>query len=1811
MATRKQRGVDKQAANAPAAPAQPAGEMDEQALLALPELEVTTGSDLIPPMTGARRGAGAPSDLGARNNIQGAVEVVVDGIPLWLDGSSLGELLTDQGQLRRYGARGERGLRGDAVESVRELMLGKAMGLLADFTADQLCQYLDRGKPVDGRLRHGLWQCGEDRLHQRRIDRSLTRSDKPILLLLHGFASSVAGSFAGLLEGEGRSVYRRLYAQYAGQIYAFDHRTVGKDPLHNADELLALLPSQQEIHVLSYSRGGLIADLLSCAAGTRWPKVLAGDPLQERFDDFQDALATRDLRVTRLVRVAAPMAGTALASDRLDQWLSYVRFGLKLATASVPWLQQSLDIITQLLALVAEKRLSAEDMPGCAAMHPQSSLLAALAAGQAQPEQTLTIIAGDCVGAGIWRRLKLAIVDAFHGSDHDLVVPTAGMTRGLRRERTPRYYFAQYPGVDHFRYFSLADTLTRIERGLCRDYGADDGFQRLDDGGDLLANRAARSARKPRPGAPLTVLLPGIMGSSLARKNDTIWVGLNDLCLGEFAALRLPPSDWDSPTANKASGKVFAEAPLDYWPANFYGKLLDALAAHGDVVLPFGYDWRRPIARSADALAEALRQQWQPGQHLRLICHSMGGLVARVLLHQHPDLRARFVADPRCRLLMLGTPNSGSLAILKALLGGNDTLQTIERLAPQSQRQLLEIAATFAGFFELLPQGSAWDQAMLDQLLTTGPKPRLLPEVLALAAKGRQLLQAALASLPRAQCHYVAGVADPRGENATIVGYRLQAGSVAFVYGPGDGTVAHEGGILQDVDTYYTDALHGDLASHRKAFADYLRLLDGQAAAPGQALGVLRRSASEVRARSGAGLELLGTAAAGPSALPPGMLMRPSPAELVYGLFHRMYPEHTLCPAQPKLRVRVVHGDIGLARFPILVGHYHGYRLQGAEGRLDRLYGGLLQRNVDLGTYPGAIESFAVFGDDDKNRRRYWRQLNGGDTPYEPPSTIVVGLGAAGELSVGQLARTVKRGLLAWHGDDAQPRESAGFSVVLAGVNSSGLSVAECLRGVIGGVIAACDALRMLGIAPPTDLDVHELYEDRAQQATHALLAVAQAEDPLGARIEAARTLQSKKGWKAIAGNLPGGQYTRLDIARRRSGRLRFALPGIQSALPIHHRQVDWRELDLYVEEGRTGGDGVGDVLFQQLFPRALKRYALEQYRLVLQLGDLSAAVPWELMRSDALSPPLAVTSGMLRQLRDLGYQPMERAFGNFALVIGDPESALPALPGAQTEAAQVAELLSAHGYEVTYLPRPSCADVRRALGAKHYRLLHFAGHGVVNDRGPDGSEPPRTGLVLGSVNLPEPKSPTAPVSAQGMRSHLLLLTADDLEQCLLSTPEVMFLNCCYGGQFGMPSAEHGRASLASNIARACIKLGARAVVAAGWAVDDADAQQFAAKFYIDLLQGRAYFDAVRSARTSIYPGNGNTYGAYQCYGDPDYTMESRVQTGPNCGSATELSAVIDNLGAKAQGLRATDCGSLRQALQDLLESHAELAKGPDVHKAVVYCLVELGAYHEGLAKLDAWLSATDEAEFPREMLRWRPLLALRVALRQNAMGAEPSIDSESYRGHERMALGNILRRIYLLRRQRQHGNAVAALQQHVEVQLDMWTQLGARSSRVYRDEVVPKAFNCAQYARLLLQPKRLPNSNQTAAFRKAVTPAIRQIDNLRARCLEQLRRNLDPSEYWDDNEVPDLKLMLWLDQELRDVPPDLYCDFGVHLPADTICGDYRFSIAQSATPKERESVLTFVEFHLAILRHFAPAGVVKRLQPQLDQIEKCVRELQ
>ena len=123
------------------------------------------------------------------------------------------------------------------------------------------------------------------------------------------------------------------------------------------------------------------------------------------------------------------------------------------------------------------------------------------------------------------------------------------------------------------------------------------------------------------------------------------------------------------------------------------------------------------------------------------------------------------------------------------------------------------------------------------------------------------------------------------------------------------------------------------------------------------------------------------------------------------------------------------------------------------------------------------------------------------------------------------------------------------------------------------------------------------------------------------------------------------------------------------------------------------------------------------------------------------------------------------------------------------------------------------------------WRVVHIAAHGMLDESGNAAN----SGVVLGS----------------GRR-----LTAATIGQ-LSVVPDLVVVNACHLGAINRQL--DGMNRVAASFARRLMQVGVRAVVVAGWAVEDGPAVVFAHELYSELLQGWELGDAVRHARAAVH----------------------------------------------------------------------------------------------------------------------------------------------------------------------------------------------------------------------------------------------------------------------------------------------------------------------------------------------------------------------
>lgn len=1368
--------------------------------------------------------------------------------------------------------------------------------------------------------REGLFRVGEDGIEGEPLQAPIADGART-LILLHGTASNTRGGFSKLWLRQPRQ-WARLRAWYGERIYALEHCTLTRSPIENALALARLLPRTGAVRLLSHSRGGLVGELLcldparvdragvsAALAAARRDEAAADAALARQEAQFFELLreleARPELEIERFVRVACPIIGTTLAGEKLDQWFSLLVLAAiademrrsnsrgMITSGLASLARYGLDVLAETTAAIVGSRKQADRLPGLEAQMPRSALVRILNGNPGRGE--LFVVAGDAAPAAQdWMaELRFCLIDRYFERDHDLVVDTRAMLDGPHRPAR-RLFFRGGPAVDHFSYFGNEDSATAIVAALTDAAEAATLFR--DYAGEWpLPGDAARGLFSPRPLADpplpdargIVVLVPGLCGSELGVAGREIWASVPALACGGFRkALHI---------GNTA---VEPGAPL----AGSYLALANALRRSGYVVRMHGYDWRKSIADSIDGLRDALDgalADAAPGKlPVHAIVHSMGGLLIRATFARHGALWKRWKEQPRseARVVMLGTPNQGSHAVTLLLTRRDDFFGKLALLdLHHSEEELLEVAQCFPGVLELLPHAADenGDEIRLPATwrryrAADGKRwPAPPDDPLAQSAGLWQALLAGDPLLDDERLIYVAGTAQKtpwRTEVAADGRFRLldtADGDGRVTWASGIPPKCRDGGRL-----YYMNAGHGDMPAHAPAHPALVELLEKGATersaltrkpVPMAARGA-PETAGEYAPADSAALAHYPTRA--------DLLAAATGATLDAGGAGRDGAERS------RTRVRVIHGDLIYVDAPVLVGHTQGVNnLEQAEYVLDRALGGRMRSRLDAGIYAGPLGSYALFPPQPEERFAV--------------GAIVIGIGRIGELSPGSLCDGVARALTAYAitrheervrapgagaaADGGQPLQLP-VCALLIGAAVGELSLRDSVTAILRGHRKARERLadaRLDERIELSRLDFVELLEDRAIQALNAARDAVALDGELRRHFDVDDALATNEGGRRRAYAEPGEDaWTRIaidavGIADGGGTQLLFNLYGDLARAERLYNGIALASIERFIRQSidKESDDAeIGRTLFELLLPVWLKDQAPDRRRAQLILDPAAAGIPWELLRDrmedrvDRGSAPLSVRSGLVRQLSSGRFRTrIRRADGHHALVVGDPDLGalgehFPQLAGARDEAVEVARLLADGGYDTRNLLGGDAEQIQIALYQQDWRVLHLSGHGVYREA------LPATGT--GAATAAE----SAVATGMLIGEHSVLTTAH-IEQMRV-VPDFVFINCCSLGRIeaGRAAPGDGRPGnpmLAANLATQLIEMGVRGVIAAGWRVLDDAAKLFAATFYEAFLGGETFGEAVLAARRTTYDRHPhtNTWGAYQCYGDPSLLL--------------------------------------------------------------------------------------------------------------------------------------------------------------------------------------------------------------------------------------------------------------------------------------------------------------------------------------------------
>ncbi|ADB36653.1 CHAT domain-containing protein [Spirosoma linguale] len=1358
------------------------------------------------------------------------------------------------------------------------------------------------------------------------------------LLFIHGTMSSAKGAFDKLKD---TPVWTFINQTYENRVLAFQHKTLTQSPLENVLELVKELPKTATLTLISHSRGGLVGDILNrfCLSDTS----KRGFSLNEKnylrrqnrdndlrlIEEIDAAISNKNITIAKFIRVASTASGTTLLSHRLDTFFNVIANVIGLA------ILPAFGLVRDLIATVLESRQDVSILPGLEVQSPGSPFNQML--NNANPDvlidTPLFIISGDAKLSLRWQAIKVALTNLFFLGDNDFVVDTRSMYNGIRRVETKvQYFFDQGANVNHSGYFENDRTRNALLLALRSTGDAPiPGFSKLDS--RTFSQEEIRNISSIMPGGkvaptpvsgtkPIVVLLPGIMGSTLTVNGKSVWINYLSFLGGGLTSLL---HNNDNNRYVKADGLV----------GSAYKKLADALSRDYDVVV-FPFDWRIDMATNAAALDRKLMDLKQVGQPVKLIAHSMGGVLVRDYIIRYADNWKLLQGIQGFRLLLLGAPLGGSFRIPYVLFGLDSLIHTLDFIdVTHSKKELLAVFSQFPGILSLLPlttdkendfaSRETWERMRAAFGDTNWPIPgdTLLDDF----KNYREDILKKAATIDLSQAVYIAG--QSRMNQQTISGFTTDNNRLTFLATKeGDESVTWASGIPQQLvernAVYYSDVAHGELANEPRLFGAIRELLDtGITSQLKRVRPVVRSLEREFKAKTIVNFDLSSTGV----------------EKVLMGLS----TNDQFATSDVPITVSVSNGDLKYAMHPLMIGHFEGDGIISAEKAVNWHLGGELSRRHRLGLYPGPI------GTSERVASGSTRGFRG---------AIIVGLGKQGLLTEYLLTSTVEQGTSKYlvninskpdnlTGREAIP-ERVGISMLIIGSGYGGLRIENSVRAIIQGVQNANTKVRQIYDSPKLidEIEFVELYKDKALTCIKAISAIEKDESRSLNIFRNSNKIKELTGlrerlpiddmtewWTRINVSCEKDEFGLIDLQRN----LQFEISTDAARVESQPLSTMNNTLASMLEDLSRKDEWSADLakaVFELMIPNSFKEQVKRQNNINWILDSYTAAFPWELLQdSGGNARPLSVNAGMVRQLSTGNTRAnITPVLEPTAIVIGDPDLGNPAiqLKAALEEGKKVADLLKTQGFEVNSLLNKSASTILLELFSRNYRIIHLAGHGVFN---------------------PDPKAPTGMLIGKDA-----YLTPAYIKQ-MSNVPELVFVNCCFLGQFDGAAelANNNRLKLAANIGTQLIEIGVKAVVVAGWAVNDTAALDFAEVFYQSMFEGYSFGEAIKKARKLVFEKHGarnNTWGAYQAYGDPFYRLLTKMRlTKPNYNfvipqeAEIELSNLLNrvesggyDLEEVMQTMDAIDKALIRESLSSgrIIELQALLFSGLNMYDQAV-----------------------------------------------------------------------------------------------------------------------------------------------------------------------------------------------------------------------------------------------------------------------------------
>ena len=1411
------------------------------------------------------------------------------------------------------------------LAKIVSFITGTLMDDIIEETGERAVFKIAQKLEVKAVVKPGIYSIDKDRLlHENPV----LVEDQHYFLFVHGTNSNTINAFLDPGQDVNKSetngkFFSQIIQQYSDKIIALEHHTLTKTPLENVLDLVNGLPKKVDLTILSHSRGGLVTDaLLLCVDAkkdnTRSAKV--ADFLKDEnrnldlsvFSQIMTALDQREINIRQVIKVASPGAGTTLLSDNVINLIRVMfEFGKQFTSILGDQIQE---LTEKLLVAMIKSKDKQELLAGLESMTPENPFLEMINSYEyLMDEPKCYLMAGKSrLSFNIGHALKFILSRLVIRDDSDMVINTSSMTQGLRF-KSGLNSLATNGTVHHSSYFYQKNTATEISKAITTqgDFQPASTLRTITDlsqrGIELeYGNYRHQSVSGTRP---VTVVIPGMMASTLTNKNDNrIWIDYLDI----FSRSLL---DMGINETIKVDGIL----------ASAYESFCKFLIKAGHDVYVIPYDWRLshssqlPILQShlKTILANAGNQQ-----PIRIVTHSKGGLLFRQLALDDFALYSELASRASFRWIMLGTPWYGSYAAVKTLIGQSKTLKNLKRISfLVSYKQLLTIFSQYAGILEMLPlnlsnekivnnaqiydytANQTWND-IFNQDIYENYK-WVIPDVAQYKISDLRERVGSIQfgkvddntngqlTLKNENIYYVAGMHETTPYLLDIDTTQHELRILDLPY-QGDGTVTWVEGIPIGFDKtklFYTDTKHDRLMDNDRIFSSILQLIE-------RGKCNLSQEAPMRTTRSG-GKEQ--------NALEPVYTSRLTATQSKAANIRAIFDDDTYTSSQQwndevLLNVKLSHGDLMFSDGPLMIGHFENETITKAEATLDSLLEGHLTTQFYSGSYPDMVgESLYIY----KSKH------------HKPKGALVIGLGETIRLSAFALTESIRKAVISailQHKTEDNNAKLETLSTLLIGTAYGDLTVPSSINAIIDGVYEANQYITRMNqneqghFETIKTLEFIEIYQDKANFSFYELKRLAYSSrinfypPSIGTKPGSRSALSTNYGidkWNNLRIRLNGGcpifdnnqtncvlschschdtcsddckaksaqQGIKITNCKNSQKYLEFDLgTGIardenrKNFISLDNAKAYMDQIKRETDREKLWDKQISKVLFEMLIPQDFKQEIRSQYNLVLNLDVEAASFPWELIQDTAIAQkPICVNAGMIRRLNTPNFRNKPRySKEKNVLIIGDPILNAPnlsQLSGAEAEARQVVESFAG---KMNVIERISClsGDILQGIYANESRAIHVAAHGDF-----DPLDPRKSGIIIGYNELTK---------------SYIYLNSSNIEQMDV-IPDFVFINTCYSGKITEQANDFSYSTygFAANVGIQFMAVGVKAVIVAGWPVYDDLAQTFATEFYKHFLEEIPFGESVQRAREACYDAdpNRNTWGAYQCYGDPSYTF--------------------------------------------------------------------------------------------------------------------------------------------------------------------------------------------------------------------------------------------------------------------------------------------------------------------------------------------------